>query len=323
MVGMVGADADSFSNGDAMSRDGFRLRRARLGIDGQITSQWKYSLELDLVDEFSGGNVLLDASVTWIACRHAWIRAGVGKAPFSRMLLTSSAKLQFVERPHWVGRENSVDGYMLDPGRQLGLTVGGAVAFLRWQVGVYNGTPGFSAGNFNDGLMYAVRLEGGLGNLGTAEADFERSGPRFAVGLNGYLNQAPAANVRAAGVDAGFKWQGLSVWLEAVWAKAVPDSRPAGTDTIMDETESWGMSAQAGYMLPFDDMDLELAARFAIMDDNVHFENEGDMWEVTAGVNWYLMKNNLKLMLDYVLKEELHGADLSNDAVLAMLQLAF
>lgn len=323
LVGLVGDDANSMSNGDVMNRDGFRLRRARLGVDGQITANWKYDLELDLVDEFSGGNVLLDAGITWAPCHWVWLRAGVGKTPFSRLLLTSSAELQFIERPHWVGRENSVGGAMLDPGHQMGLSVGGAVSFVRWQAGIYNGSPGFSSGDFNDGLMYAIRLEGGLGNLGPAEADLDGGPLRFAVGLNGYLNQAPAANIRGAGVDAGLKWQGLSVWLEAVWAKAVPEDTPQGTATIMDETESWGMSAQAGYLLPLDFLHVEIATRFAIMDDNVHFDDEGDMWELTAGVNLYLMGNDLKLMLDYIVKEELHGTDLANDAALAMMQLRF
>jgi len=323
LVGLVGEDANSLSNGDVMNRDGFRLRRARLGVDGQISEHWKYDLELDLVDEFSGGNVLLDAGIVWAPCHWAWLRAGVGKTPFSRLLLTSSAELQFIERPHWVARENSVGGAMLDPGRQVGLTVGGAISFLRWRAGIYNGSPGFSSGDFNDGLMYAVRLEGGLGNLGPAEADLDGGPLRFAVGLNGYLNQAPAANIRAAGLDAGLKWRGLSLWLEAVWAKAVPEDTPQGTNTIMDETESWGMAAQAGYLLPLEFLHLEVAARFAIMDDNVHFDDEGDMWELTAGVNLYLMGNDLKLMLNYIIKEEMHGADLANDAALAMLQLRF
>jgi len=181
----------------------------------------------------------------------------------------------------------------------------------------------FSVGDLNDGLMYVARLGAGMGEMGKSEADFERGGFRWAFGLNGYLNQAPAAEIRAAGLDLGVKFKGISFYAEALWAKSIPDSRPESISTTLDEAESWGMVAQAGYLLPFDFADLEVACRFAMMDDNVHVENEGDLWELTAGVNAYLFENNMKAMLNYILKEERYGADLSNNTLLIMLQAMF
>jgi len=83
------------------------------------------------------------------------------------------------------------------------------------------------------------------------------------------------------------------------------------------------MYAQAGYLLPFDFMDLEIAVRFAMMDDQVHIEDEGDLWEMTAGVNAYFWGDQVKAMLNYVMREEMHGADLSNDMLAAMIQVMF
>jgi len=124
-------------------------------------------------------------------------------------------------------------------------------------------------------------------------------------------------------LDASLKVAGFSFYAEALWAKTVPDTAPEQPIGSTGETERWGMTAQAGYLVPFSFADLEVAVRFAIMDDNVHLDDEGDLWALTAGVNAYLMGENLKLMLNYVLREEQHGADLSNDGVFAMLQAKF
>lgn len=322
LAGLVGDDAHVM-DGDTLSRDGFRIRRARLGLEGKLLEEWEYGLELDLIDEDAGGNALLDAWITWRPCGYAFVEVGAGKLPFSRILIKSSADMQFIERPVWVNVERANENYMLDPGRQVGVTVGGEVSLLRYAVGVYNGAPGFSTGDLNDGLMYVARLGVGMGEMGRAEADLDRGGLRWELGVNGYLNQAQASEIRAAGIDLGVKFEGISFYAEVLWAKSVPATRPEGISGTLDETETWGMAAQAGYLLPFSFADLEIACRFAITDDNVHVDNEGDLWELTAGLNAYLAGDRLKAMINYVLKEERQGADLQNDAVMAMLQAMF
>ncbi len=322
MAGHVGEDAHVM-NGDVLSRDGFRIRRARLGVEGQLADQWEYGLELDLIDEDSGGNALLDAYITYRPCQYGWIQAGAGKLPFSRVLMISSADMQFIERPIWVGIERATHTNRLDLGRQVGLTVGGNVSIFNFAAGVYNGAPGYSVGDLNDGLLYVVRVGAGQGDMGRLEGDLDRGGFRWAFGLNGYLNFAEAADVQGVGADLGVKFKGISFYAEALWSKSIPDTRPEGTAGELDEAERWGMYAQAGYMLPLDFADLELACRFAMMDDNVHWKDEGDLWELTAGVNGYFYDGDVKLMINYILREEQEGADLSNDSILAMLQLRF
>jgi len=232
--------------------------------------------------------------------------------------------MQFLERPVWVNLERATDTLMLDLDHQVGLAVGGQVSLFSYQVGVYNGSRGFSTSDWNDGLLYVLRLGVGMGELGPAEADLERSGElRWSLGLNGYLNQDAAAEFRGAGVDLAAKWHGASLRAEALWAKGIPNESSQAVDALIDEAERWGMLAQVGYLLPFDFIDLELAVRFAILDDQVHIDDEGDLWELAAGVNLYLHGDLVKIMLHYVLREELHGADLSNDMLAAMLQLKF
>jgi hypothetical protein len=116
---------------------------------------------------------------------------------------------------------------------------------------------------------------------------------------------------------------GFSLHAEALWAKSTPDTRPESTDSTLDEFERWGMYVQAGYLHPLCFGGLELAGRFAIMDENVHVENEGDLWELTVGLNAYLFENHIKLMLNYLKREEMEGATLANDSVLLMMQAMF
>ncbi len=323
MVGMVGDDAN-VDNGDVLSRDGFRVRRARLGVEGQVTEAWRFALEMDLIDEDNGGNALLDANVQYKPFDYAWVKAGAFKPAFSRTLMTSSGDMQFLERPVWVNLERATDSHMLDVGHQVGLAVGGAVSLFSYEVGVFNGSPGFSKGDLNDGLMYVLRLGVGMGELGPNEADLARGADlRWRLGLNGYINQDASAEYRGAGVDLSAKWYGVSFHAEALWAKGIPNVDPEAVSGELDETERWGMYAQAGYLLPFDFMDLELAVRFAMMDERIRIDDEGDLWELSAGINAYFVDDLVKVMIHYTLREEMHGADLSNDMLAAMLQLKF
>ncbi|MBN2498728.1 MAG: hypothetical protein JXR96_29325 [Deltaproteobacteria bacterium] len=322
MAGLVGEDART-DNGDVLSRDGFRIRRARLGLSGEIMKNWEYALELDLIDEDNGGNALIDANITWRPARWAWVRAGAGKPSFSRTLIQSSGSMQFAERPIWVNLERATNTHMLDLDHQVGLSAGGQVSLFFYEVGVFNGSPGFSKGDLNDGLLYLLRVGAGQGDMGKSEADLDRGPFRWQAGINGYLNHDAAAEYRAAGIDLSLKWNGLSFYAEALWAKGIPNDRSEDVTTLLGEVERWGMYAQSGYLLPFDFMDLEVAVRFAIMDDQVHIDDEGDIWELTAGVNAYFWQEQVKLMINYILREEMHGADLSNDLVAAILQVKF
>ncbi|MBW2699295.1 MAG: hypothetical protein JRF33_00620 [Deltaproteobacteria bacterium] len=322
MMGMVGEDART-SNGDVLSQDGFRIRRARLGVGGQIMKNWEFELELDLIDEDNGGNSLNDANITWRPYEWGWVRVGAGKPGFSRALIQSSGAMQFLERPMWVNQERATDTHMLDLDHQVGMSMGGKLSLFFYEAGVYNGSPGFSKGDLNDGMLYLVRLGAGQGDMGKSEADLARGDFRWRVAINGYLNHEAAAEYRGAGADLSLKWNGLSFHAEALWAKGIPNERPEDVASELDEVERWGMYAQAGYMLPFDFLDLEVAVRFAMMDDQVHIDDEGDQWEMTAGVNAYFWEDQVKLMLNYMMREEMHGADLSNDMLAAMLQVKF
>ncbi len=324
MGGLVGKDANT-GNGDLLSRDGFRIHRARMGLYGQLMNDWHYSLELALIDEYYGGNNLLDANITWKPAEWLWIRAGAGKPGFSRALITSSGSLQFIERPLWVNLERATRTTMLDLNRQVGVAVGGRLSMFFYEAGVYNGSPGVSKTDLNDGMLYLLRLGVGQGDIGENEADFKRNGFRWRLALNGYINQDSAAEFRGAGVDTSIKYKGISFHAEALWAKQIPNDRSQDIVMALDKAERWGMYAQAGYMLPFDFLDLEVAVRFEIMDDWVGalHEDEGDIWELTAGVSAYFSENRAKLMVNYVRREEMHGTDLSNDMLAAMLQLKF
>lgn len=320
--GVVGEDS-MIENGDLMNRDGFRLVRARLGMEGRLLKNVEYTIEAELIDKESGGNALFEAQLTYRPVPYAYVRAGAGKPPFSRLLLASSGSLQFVDRPIWVTMERATDTLMLDLDRQVGITVGGRIGPFGVDVGAYNGLPNFSVGNLSDGLLYVVRLTGNLGEIGRTEADHERGCLRLSGGLNGYVNDAPASQIRGAGADLALKWKGLSFYAEALWAKSVPQSAPSLPGGSTGETERWGMTAQAGYLMPVSSIELEAAVRFAILDDNVHLDNEGDVWTINAGINAYFYGEAFKLTLNYIHRQERYGAELDNDAVLGLIQVKF
>jgi len=177
-VPWVGDDA-LLENLDPAQDAGFRVRRARIGFSGRILREVSFDLLWELfndVDLANHGqpisNRLLDATIGW----HRWswlqVEAGAGKVPFARSVLTSSAELQFAERPYYAEDSDLV------PERRVGATLVGELGMLRWAGGVYNGSEGLSLGNRFAGLLYAARLEvEPFGPVGQAPAAYGRNDP--------------------------------------------------------------------------------------------------------------------------------------------------
>jgi hypothetical protein len=145
------------ATGSPVDEVGFRFRRVRLGVKGELP--WNFSFEL--VGQFAAdGARLLDALLTYRLDEAFEVSVGSGKPPFSASQLTPAAFLTFLDRP-W-----GVDGQMAEgqrvgiaPDRQIGLWMGGAWNMLRYRVGISNGNTDWFAGNNNAGMLYAARVE--------------------------------------------------------------------------------------------------------------------------------------------------------------------
>ena len=124
------ADQRMFSP-DLRRLDSFDLRRARVGIEGDIRNNFiEYELEYDFREQ---DYPLRDAFVDVRARRTVQIRGGKFKVPFSRDELTGAMNLDFAFRSRAADQ--------LAPGRSFGGMVHGRVLDrrLQYQVGLFRG----------------------------------------------------------------------------------------------------------------------------------------------------------------------------------------
>lgn len=128
-------------------QDALEVRRARLGVKGQFTKDWKYELVGNYgmtSNGMSSGSTEIDiAYVDYSASPSAQVRVGKFKMPFSLEQLTSSNNIDFMER--------SLVGQMdtdLIPGKETGVMLFGAPS-----PGVTYGLA-LSAGRANKSAVY-------------------------------------------------------------------------------------------------------------------------------------------------------------------------
>lgn len=113
----------------------FRIRRYKFKLAGQIFEDWKYQLQVSFAaGSIPGRNDALLEDAWFRYTRNQWVQpwVGQGKAFFGRQLLTSSGRLQFVDR------------VLFDVGevpRQIGIGVVGLnpKKTFEYNFGVYNG----------------------------------------------------------------------------------------------------------------------------------------------------------------------------------------
>ena len=153
--------ADPASYGDPEDDPGFKIRRARMGIQGEGAKvrydiDFGYSAPFDAVSAPDRGPIIevVDASGGFRPVKGLWIDGGVMKVPVGREFLMSTANMIFADR--------SLVSQWMVPGRDVGVQVDGTLgdkdkALGRMRVGVFNGN-GSLAGNDAHGLLYAARL---------------------------------------------------------------------------------------------------------------------------------------------------------------------
>jgi phosphate-selective porin OprO and OprP len=75
--------------------DGFRLRRARLGVSGAVADDWSYQSEIDFAEN---GVAFRDVYLRYSGFERGALTIGNFKVPFGMDQLTSSNHLAFIER---------------------------------------------------------------------------------------------------------------------------------------------------------------------------------------------------------------------------------
>jgi phosphate-selective porin OprO/OprP len=273
----------------------FMIRRARITLKGHaFTEDLGYRIQLG----FDKGEIptLKDAIVDYrVVDGVLHVRAGQYKKPFSRQQITSSGKLEMVDR--------SITDKAYHTGRDIGVTLHNDYEkspVVEYGVGVYNGSgdelvftapgDGTNVPAFFDPLLVA-RVGYNFGKLkGYSEIDFEGGEPRFGVAANVQtrLNaDEDDDSFIVVGGDTIVKLYGFST-SAAIFA----DWAQTGGLYRDQEFQSMGLHAQASYLIA----DLVAPAfRYArVMPEGA----DDDSQEITGGLGVYPFKHNFKIQAD-------------------------
>jgi hypothetical protein len=286
---------------------------------------------------------LYDAYLTFRQLPWANLRIGQYRTHFGRQEFMSSALLQFVDR-NFVAEAfvpNAIDR------RDQGVTIFSDYTKypVNYAFGVFNGvginltrldltTPS----NANE-LMYVGRLAWDiLGKPGYFEGDLAHSNtPQLAVGTsygynaglqtntalagsnnqvslaiaslgNGRLLNQGVVDIGTGGIDAVFKYRGLSLQAEGFFRNI--DTH----DHSKQIGNASGFYVQAGYFVV--PGTIEVVGRYSVMDPDTRLGHD----LITSGVgglNWYFSGHEHKLQFDYgVLTTRLGGADVGGNVSL-------
>lgn len=305
-------------NGPAQDVSELRVRRMKMWLSGHAyTKDLTYKVQVNFT-EGGSSKLLEDAVLNYSFMKEAQIQVGQDKVPFARQELTSSGAQQFVDRSH------ATDTFK--PGRDIGVMLHGKVldSLFAYNLGWYGGVGQSTLRTTNDNAMAARIAINPLGDMSYSEADLDqsakplvsigasyfmdtlkatRSGTATAIetnnlsfaGSNGWLGkgvgtftQTEKIDIDSIGVDAAFKWMGLSAQSEYFMGQATGQQ----TD---QKLRAHGFYAQAGYfIIP---KHLEAAVRYSYVDPN-RDRSQDLQAEVQGAVSYYFSKHNLKLQGD-------------------------
>jgi hypothetical protein len=181
LAGFLQADYRATFDAERDESDpGFLLRRVRVSLTGEIAPK----LSIYVSGDLTGTPVARDVYATFSAIPGASIRAGQFNAPFSLERLTSSQRLEVIDR--------TVVADQLTPSRDLGVMVFNPAPFFGWlsyQAAVINGT-GANLRDNNDAkdvvgrVVVAVPAVRGLSVGGNGNAGTQPDGRRTRVGAD-------------------------------------------------------------------------------------------------------------------------------------------
>jgi phosphate-selective porin OprO and OprP len=315
----------------------FRIRRARTTFEGTAFGDVAYKLQLDWLTNPS----LLDAEIryTKYPMFQPWL--GRGKAFFGRQQLTSSGRLQFIDR--------SIVDSALFPGRQNGVAVLGELPsrVLEYQVGLYNGN-GIANNVLNDDdeFMTTQRVVYHPFGVMSLEEGGTSYPERFtmSIGVAALQNTTRSVptttfddvDVDRLGAELAMAWKGFSAVGEYVSEDTATKRTTLATTTSpvavarRPDGERDGFYGQVGYLLP--NRKLELALRHARVDTDTAAlgaiaRTATRQTEDRVAVSWYVAKHDFKVQLDYgtvELDNALTGRTArEQDEIRAQLQISF
>ena len=290
--------------------DGIDIRRARLDVKGTISPYWSYRVQFDL----AGTPKLIDAYAELKLNDYFNFTIGQAKIPFSLENLTSSNKLELIDRSQaveaLVARGKDVGGNQ--NGRDIGIQLGGTILkvkdrpVLDYRLGVYNGS-GINVADNNEKKDFATRLiVHPVVGLDISAALYK--GSRYIAEVKtGTVVTTPAKNVdrNRYGFDLNYDLKDLAIRGEYIH----------GTDDLIDRE---GYYFQAGYY--FLQKKLQLIAKYDFYDANKAVAKDASTWYV-LGAN-FNFNTNVRLQANYTFKQE-EGTSIDNNFASIQFQIGF
>jgi phosphate-selective porin OprO and OprP len=319
-----GGDVSAFEGrfGLTALKDRFRLRRARINLTGEFAEQFDFKIEGDFEnsDGISSNRTAFSATdifINWHQFAEAQIKIGQWKAPFGLEQITPDTNLFTIER--------SLPTGALTPERQIGVQVWGKPFTSLWPeqkdlltyyAGIFNGNGRNTTINDNNNFMYVGRLElmPFKGKLLSQDSSLKLGGDilnsRDDAGTN--ISQPLNLKVNSDGSLSPFTLPGAderTAWSVDAWftvgpfdligeylAEDVDGRTVAGVGPKFTDFNPSGWYLQGSYfILP---KRLQAVVKWEELDpDQV---NDDGIHSITAGLNYYIHGDSIKLMLHYV-----------------------
>ncbi|MDQ2068367.1 OprO/OprP family phosphate-selective porin [Natronospira bacteriovora] len=322
--------------------DGFRLRRARLGVSGSIDDNWSYQSEIDFAEN---GVAFRDAYLRYRGFENGALTIGNFKVPFGMDQLTSSNHLAFIERSLPTDFTQS---------RRLGVgysSSGDNWAFSSMLFGQEVGTNNTRVAEGGDEGMGVgarffgtpIRSDDNVFHLGVAlttenPAHSEDETARFrsrpesrvtGVRLVDTGTIADVDSINRLGIEAGYQVGPLVIQGEYLTANV---DRGNGLDSFDFD----GYYAQASYVIGGSQRSYrggafrnpavgswEVGLRYSNINLNDGDVQGGEQNNVTLGLNWYAARN-VRFMWNYIMVDaEVAGVSEKPNIFLFRTQVSF
>ena len=329
---IVDMDDDARNNpvvvGDPDHREGFSIRRARLGLSAGLGSLARLRVAAGWQDRYDAltprptGPRLVEASFEFTPIQYVGITAGFTRVPFGRQQINGSMDLALFER--------AMLSTTIAPAREPGVVIGGSMGpagsavmpedAFSYEIGVSNGTSDFT-GDLDPEPRISGRLQLNLFDAwsGRESRFLEASPAALSIGGGVMHNRALEANTTSIGADIGLHVWRIQVQGEIAWSRAIPTFDTAGIPEVLATRTAFGWYAQ--FVFAVVPELLEIAARVDGYDDNLAIDDAGNRLDIAGGVNLLLLKGRLKMQLNYIHREELlDAAKTANDSLIMVLQ---
>ena len=275
--------------------DEFKLRRARLGVGGNIMKEISYNLVFGGVENPDSDAHLVDAYADIDFFEYALIRAGQFKVPFGLEGPESSSELPAIEQSTVFSRMNPLANF-----RDIGVQASGAYEKFSYKASITNGT-GANNSEDNDTKDFVGRV----GFNPSQEVGF---GVSVHSGKYVLLTRDDMDRKRT-GVDFRYKDQSKMVRVEYLLRK---DELASGSE----------LKRRGGYILGTYRFKpkIEGVLRYEVYDPNTDVDDDR-LKTTTVGMSYYFV-GYTRVAINYDFRDDDSNPDL-DDLLTAQLQIVF